>query len=126
MLKPLLLSSLALALAACGGQAEKTAIPKTDANGDLRYGDLVFKPCALGGDHGNGVEAQCATLMAPENHDAPNGRKISLAVAIPSLISHSASRQTASSRRSARVGGVSVMAGWGRRPSYGQWVETFR
>ncbi len=82
MLKPLLLSSLALALAACGGQAEKTAIPKTDANGDLRYGDLVFKPCALGGDHGNGVEAQCATLMAPENHDAPNGRKISLAVAM--------------------------------------------
>lgn len=82
MLKPLLLSSLALALAACGGQAEKTAIPKTDANGDLRYGNLVFKPCALGGDHGNGVEAQCATLMAPENHDAPNGRKISLAVAM--------------------------------------------
>lgn len=82
MLKPLLLSSLALALVACGGQAEKTAIPKTDANGDLRYGNLVFKPCALGGDHGGGVEAQCATLMAPENHDAPNGRKISLAVAM--------------------------------------------
>ena len=55
MLKLLLLSSLALALAACGGQAEKTAIPKTDANGDLRYGDLVFKPCALGGDHGDYV-----------------------------------------------------------------------
>lgn len=82
MLKPLLLSSLALALAACGGQAQKTAIPKTDANGDLRYGKLVFKPCALGGDRSDGVEAQCATLEAPENHDAPNGRKISLAVAM--------------------------------------------
>ena len=51
-----------LALAACGGQAEKTVVPKTDANGDLRYGGLVFKPCALGGDRGRGVEAQCAKL----------------------------------------------------------------
>ena len=82
MLKPLLLSSLTLALAACGGQAEKTAVPKTDANGDLRYGNLVFKPCALGGDRSEGVEAQCATLQAPENHDAPNGRRIALAVAM--------------------------------------------
>jgi pimeloyl-ACP methyl ester carboxylesterase len=82
MPKPLLLCALALALAACGGQAETTAIPKTDANGDLRYGGLVFKPCALGGDRGEGVEAQCATLQAPENHDAPNGRRISLAVAM--------------------------------------------
>lgn len=82
MLKPLLLSSLALALAACGGQTEKTVVPKTDANGDLRYGELVFKACALGGDRGESVEAQCATLQAPENHDAPNGRKIALAVAM--------------------------------------------
>jgi pimeloyl-ACP methyl ester carboxylesterase len=82
MLKPLLLSSLALALAACGGPAEKNVVPKTDANGDLRYGGLVFKPCALGGDRGESVEAQCATLQAPENHSAPNGRKISLAVAM--------------------------------------------
>ncbi len=83
MLKPLLLSSLALALAACGAQTDKTTVPKTDANGDLRYGDLVFKPCSLGGDRGmGGVEAQCATLSAPENHDAPNGRRINLAVAM--------------------------------------------
>ena len=82
MLKPLLLSILALALVACDGKVEKTAAPKTDANGDLRYGGLVFKPCALGGDRGDSVEAQCATLQAPENHDAPNGRKIDLAVAM--------------------------------------------
>jgi pimeloyl-ACP methyl ester carboxylesterase len=82
MSKPLVICALTLALAACGGQAEKTVVPKTDANGDLRYGGLVFKPCALGGEHGDGVEAQCATLQAPENHDAPNGRKISLAVAM--------------------------------------------
>jgi pimeloyl-ACP methyl ester carboxylesterase len=82
MSKPLLICTLALALAACGGQAEKTAVPKTDANGDLRYGGLVFKPCALGGDRSEGVEAQCATLQVPENHDAPKGRKIALAVAM--------------------------------------------
>jgi pimeloyl-ACP methyl ester carboxylesterase len=83
MLKPLLLSSLALALTACGGgRTEHAVIPKTDAHGDLRYGSLTFKACALGGDRGEGVEAQCATLQAPENHDAPNGRKISLAVAM--------------------------------------------
>jgi pimeloyl-ACP methyl ester carboxylesterase len=82
MSKPLVICALTLALAACGGQAEKTVVPKTDANGDLRYGGLVFKPCALGGDRGDSVEAQCATLQAPENHDAPNGRKISLAVAM--------------------------------------------
>lgn len=82
MSKPLLICALALALTACGGETEKTAVPRTDANGDLRYGGLVFKPCALGGDHGDSVEAQCAKLQAPENHDAPKGRKISLAVAM--------------------------------------------
>ena len=82
MSKPLVMCAIALALAGCGAQAEKTAIPKTDANGDLRYGGLVFKPCTLGGDRGQAVEAQCATLQAPENHDAPDGRRISLAVAM--------------------------------------------
>jgi pimeloyl-ACP methyl ester carboxylesterase len=82
MLKPLSLTVLALALAACGSKVEKPATPKTDANGDLRYGSLVFKPCTLGGEVGQSVEAQCATMMAPENPDAPNGRKIGLAVAM--------------------------------------------
>lgn len=82
MLKPLLLSSLALALSACGGSTQQTAVPRTDANGDLRYGALVFKPCSLGGERTKGVEAQCATLQAPENHDATGGRRIGLAVAL--------------------------------------------
>lgn len=82
MLRPLTLTVLALALVACGGKAEKPVTPKTDAKGDLRYGRLVFKPCTLGGDTGQSVEAQCATLMAPENPAAPNGRRIGLAVAM--------------------------------------------
>jgi pimeloyl-ACP methyl ester carboxylesterase len=91
MLRPLSLTVLALALAACGGKAEKPVTPKTDANGDLRYGRLVFKPCTLGTDGGQNVEAQCATLMAPENHDAPDGRRIGLAVAMIPAKSQTAS-----------------------------------
>jgi pimeloyl-ACP methyl ester carboxylesterase len=83
MPRPLLLSLLALALVACARSDEAPLVtPSTDANGDLRYGDLAFKPCALGGEQGDAVEAQCATLMAPENPDAPQGRRIGLAVAL--------------------------------------------
>ncbi len=83
MTRPLLLSLLALALAACGRQdAPTAAVPRTDADGDLRYGRVVFKPCSLGGDFGRAVEAQCAKFDVPENHDAPGGRRITLAVAM--------------------------------------------
>jgi len=76
------LSVLALSLSACGGRAEQMVVPRTDANGDLRYGALAFKPCSLGGERGEAVEAQCASLEVPENHAAPSGRKISLAIAL--------------------------------------------
>lgn len=79
---PLLLSLLALGLSACGDRADPMVVPRTDANGDLRYGDLTFKPCSLGGERAEAVEAQCATLDVPENHDAPDGRRISLAIAM--------------------------------------------
>lgn len=79
----LLLSALALALAGCGGASSPDAPTlKTDANGDLRYGQLRFKPCSLGDEGMAAIEAQCATLQAPENHDAPKGRTIDLAVAL--------------------------------------------
>jgi pimeloyl-ACP methyl ester carboxylesterase len=79
----LLFSALALALAGCGGAATQTAPTlRTDANGDLRYGQLRFKPCSLGDEGMVAIEAQCATLEAPENHDAPKGRTIELAVAL--------------------------------------------
>lgn len=81
MLRPCLLSLLALALAACG-DASRTSGPRADAHGDLRYGTLTFKPCALGREGGLTVEAQCTTMTVPENHDAPGGRKIELAIAL--------------------------------------------
>ena len=81
LLSTLALSAFALALAGCSG-GPKTHIPRSDANGDLRYGELRFKPCTLGDDGRNQVEAQCTTLEVPENHDAPQGRKISLAIAL--------------------------------------------
>ena len=81
MLRPCLLSLLALALVACG-DASRTSEPRADAHGDLRYGALTFKPCALGREGGFSVEAQCTTMSVPENHDAPNGRRIDLAIAL--------------------------------------------
>lgn len=43
---------------------------------------LDFKPCTLASEFGTqSVEAQCTTMQVPENHAAPNGRKISLAIA---------------------------------------------
>ena len=60
---------------------------KTAAVADtaLKYGQLAFKPCALSSPL-QSVEAQCATLSVPEDHDASAsgkhaGRRIDLAVA---------------------------------------------
>jgi pimeloyl-ACP methyl ester carboxylesterase len=73
---------LALALAGCGGGAASEGGPDVQQdNGALRYGDLAFESCALSVPLGDAVEAQCATVQVPENHDAPDGRKIDLAVA---------------------------------------------
>lgn len=71
-----LIGLAALALAACGGAPPA---PKPEANG-LRYGRLAFTPCALTAMR-QSVEAQCATLQVPEDHDRPDGRRIGLALA---------------------------------------------
>ncbi len=73
--------AFAIGLAGCAQQPQNAG-PRADAKGDLRYGALTFKPCALSAGRTNTVEAQCATFAVPENHDAPNGRKIELAVAL--------------------------------------------
>lgn len=78
-LQPLMTLAAALALAACGNASAPRAGVST-GNG-LRYGALVFKPCALSVARLDAVEAQCATVPVPENHDAPQGRRIDLAVA---------------------------------------------
>lgn len=72
---------LALLLAACDAQAPSPG-PRADAAGHLRFGALTFKPCALSVPRVDAVEAQCATLWVPENHDAPGGRRIRLAIAL--------------------------------------------
>lgn len=45
-------------------------------------GTLEFEPCTLAPEFAtSSVEAQCSTLRVPENHDAPDGREIELAIA---------------------------------------------
>lgn len=45
-------------------------------------GSLEFEPCTLAPPRSPvSIEAQCATLAVPENHAAPDGRKIELAIA---------------------------------------------
>lgn len=73
---------LSLALAGCGAPTE-TSGPHAGPDGDLRYGEIAFKSCSLNVPRGrSSVEAWCATLAVPENHDAPNGRQIELAIAL--------------------------------------------
>lgn len=42
-------------------------------------GNIRFKPCTLA-KGSESLMAYCGTLQVPENHDVPNGRKISLAI----------------------------------------------
>ena len=72
--------ALAAALAACDAGPGRSGGPRADAQGVLHYGDIVFEPCALTAP-GQSVEAQCAKIDVPENHDAPQGRRIELALA---------------------------------------------
>ena len=71
-----------LLLAACDGGSRQQSGPRADAQGQLHYGELSFDACALKGPGGESVEAQCAKLAVPENHDAPDGRQIELALAM--------------------------------------------
>jgi len=76
------LLALAAVLAACGGSTGRPDGPRADAQGRLRYGEVAFEPCSLSAAGNLSVEAQCATLSVPENHDAPDGRRIELALAM--------------------------------------------
>jgi len=76
------LLALAAALAACGGGSGQPDGPRADAQGRLRYGEITFEPCSLSAGGNLSVEAQCATLSVPEDHDAPDGRRIDLALAM--------------------------------------------
>lgn len=71
-----------LMLASCDGGGGRGTGPQADAQGRVHYGELAFEPCSLPGPGNNAVEAQCGTLEVPENHDAPDGRRIALAIAL--------------------------------------------
>ena len=76
------LLALTAALAACGDGPRQASGPRAGADGTLRYGDVAFAPCALSIGGNLSVEAQCAKLDVPEDHDAPEGRRIELALAL--------------------------------------------
>jgi pimeloyl-ACP methyl ester carboxylesterase len=78
---PALSLVVSLALMGCGAPTESPG-PHAAPNGELRYGELTFDSCALTVPRGPAVEAWCASLDVPENHDAPAGRRIELAVAL--------------------------------------------
>src|SRR5690606_17647600 len=79
---PLTVLAAGLLLVACDGGHRQQAGPRADAQGSLHYGGIAFAPCALAGPGGSSVEAQCATLAVPEDHAAPDGRMIELAIAL--------------------------------------------
>lgn len=72
------------------GRVEKNAeapsdapAPVRNADGSLRLGSLVFKPCELAAPQtGATTSAYCAPFSVPENWDAPDGRKIDLKLAL--------------------------------------------
>jgi pimeloyl-ACP methyl ester carboxylesterase len=69
---------LALALAGC--EAGRLSAEAPDIAGE-RFGQVRFEPCGLSAPMGQPVEARCATVSVPEDHGAPDGRRIDLAVA---------------------------------------------
>ena len=73
---------LTAALAAgCTAQTGTAGAEGALADGRLRHGTLVFEPCSLSAVGATAVEAQCTRFQVPEDHDAPDGRSIELAVA---------------------------------------------
>jgi pimeloyl-ACP methyl ester carboxylesterase len=81
ILIPLLMLSTTLATAGCGPGNGGTG-PQADSDGNLRYGEVLFRPCSLSVAGVQGVEAQCASMAVPEDHASPDGRRIELALAL--------------------------------------------
>lgn len=75
----LLATALAVAAGGCTPPGNGAA---AGDDGRLRVGTIDFAPCALSAVGARAVEAQCAQFEVPEDHDAPDGRRIRLAVAL--------------------------------------------
>ena len=73
--------SVAASLCSCSMSAAagkpKAAVSKVDNSRLL--GSIRFTPCTLA-KGADSLMAYCGTLQVPENHDAPDGRKITLAI----------------------------------------------
>ena len=75
-------SLLAAALAATLLAACTPPDDPGDISGHMRLGDIAFTPCSLSAASAGSVEAQCASVSVPEDHAAPDGRHIDLAIAL--------------------------------------------
>ena len=73
----LLAAGLAFALAGCTPPPASTE----DAGSGLRQGSIDFESCSLSAVGASAVEARCARFEVPEDHDAPEGRRIALSIA---------------------------------------------
>jgi pimeloyl-ACP methyl ester carboxylesterase len=72
-------SLAAAALSACGDAGTTTAAAPDDG---MHFGRIAFEPCALQSASGlPPTEARCGSLQVPENHDDPDGRRITLDIA---------------------------------------------
>ena len=62
--------------------ASTTTTEKAPPAPPLKFGSIAFEPCTLAPQFGpSGVAAQCGTLGVAEDPDAPDGRKVDLAIA---------------------------------------------
>ena len=78
-----LLLAASLPFGVLAGEPETAASPSRPSDEPLRtYGQLGFAPCTLSTELSTlNVDAYCSRLEVPENRDAPDGRKLSLAIA---------------------------------------------
>jgi pimeloyl-ACP methyl ester carboxylesterase len=74
----MLAAALAVALAGC---SPSRGVDVATAEGHLRQGAIEFESCSLSAVGASAVEAQCARFAVPEDHEAPGGRGIELAIA---------------------------------------------
>lgn len=81
-LHPLWILALAGLLGACDGPTSHVASPRSDAKGELHYGQIHFRACSLNAEGAVSVEAYCAKLPVAEDPDAPDGRQIELSIAL--------------------------------------------
>ncbi|AKC88286.1 alpha/beta hydrolase [Pseudoxanthomonas suwonensis] len=74
--------AVAIASAALLAGCDNAADPAAPVSSTRHYGSIAFEPCTLAsGAAAANVQAQCATFEVPEDHDAPDGRRIRLNLA---------------------------------------------